>query len=943
MPIRQRLELKNDPVFLMDGSAYVFRSFYANQNMTRSDGMPTNVLYMVLRLLFKLLREETPSYFAFVLDGRGKNFRHRLYSEYKANRSATPEPLAMQLAPLRDALDKMGIACIVSEDCEADDCIASMAARFSQERPVVILGADKDLKQCLSPNVYIWDPSAKAERIITLDSFIDEEGFKPQYWPDYQAIVGDSSDNIPGVPGIGAKGANTLMRAFNGLEDIFSRFAAVPPALRKKLEGHEEHAVMSRKLTTLMCDACPDVGLGSLAPRPPKQKELMEFLNDYELRTLARELSSMLRINGAYSEAQGKTTAPSALTTGFKTSYSVKPAQNSGEKAEAPTQAAQQDKGLPLFDYAAPAQAAAQQWSLFEQAAPASGFSADAAPLLQDLSELAASREIALIPLCDVIGVKNDLRLLLGDGKKEFICTLPAKDGSGQLTLTPGLVEALRGKTVIAPGLKQVCELYPQLRQLPLSACFDLSLSAWLLSPEEYDYSFARLTRRWGAEATAMQGQGESASSPTALALGMRKLLEERLKAQQLYPLLRDMEMPLIPVLLDMQEAGIGIDQDAFKAFLDETQGKLNALTSHIYEAAGQEFNIRSARQLGDILYEKLELPRSRKTAGGQASTSQESLEKLQGKHPVIDYILEYRKLEKLRSTYLEPLPKIADAQNRLHTSFNQSSTATGRLSSSNPNLQNIPVRGGLGERMRACFTAPAGKLIVSADYSQIELRVLAHLSQDPTLLDAFSKGEDIHSRTASLIFETDPAQVTPDQRRNAKTINFGLVYGMGPQKLAQDLGIGMKEAKLFIDRYFERLGKLREYFDFVEKSAKEHGFVSTMTGRRRYTPEILSANQQLRSQARRQAINTCIQGSAADVIKLAMLAAAQDATLKKLDARLILQIHDELLLECPENTAQEAGIRLAEIMSAVKPGGQTLSVPLLVDYGTGRSWADAH
>ncbi|MDL2285312.1 DNA polymerase I [Desulfovibrio sp. OttesenSCG-928-F07] len=968
MSLRQRLELDKDPVFLMDGSAYVFRSFYANQNMTRSDGMPTNVLYMVLRLLFKLMRDETPAHFAFVLDGRGKNFRHRLFEQYKANRTATPEPLVQQLAPLREAIDKMGISCIVSEDCEADDCIASLAARFSKDRPVIIVGADKDLKQCLSPNVYIWDPSGKAEKLISLESFVEEEGFSPEYWPDYQAIVGDSSDNIPGVPGIGAKGAGTLMREFKGLEDIFDRLPAVPPALRKKLEGQKEHAFLSRTLTTLKRDTCIDIELDSIAPQAPKQEELFNFLNEYELRALARELASMLRINNA-ANPEAAQNGGSALTAGFKKSFTVKPAssnnnaniennsaaaKNSSASATTATTSGAQGS---LFNFDASGMAAAQQLSLFDEA-PASTFSVASTPQMQNVSELSQARILTLIPLKDLGGDKNDTRLVIGDGEQEFICSLPFKgdtgpdkpewqsltqSGNSPLKLVAGLADILKQRQIVVPGLKQVQELYPELTALPLENCFDLSLAAWLLSPEEYDYSFSKLTRRWGTDALAVLEQTGKSKSATGIALAMHGLMLERLKGQQLYDLMRNIEIPLIGVLFNMQKEGLGMDTAAFKSFLDETQGKLDELTASIYKEAGQEFNIRSARQLGDILYETLGLPKSKKTAGGQASTSQASLEKLAGKHPIIELILQYRKLEKLRSTYLEPLPKLADAQNRIHTSFNQTSTATGRLSSSSPNLQNIPVRGELGGRMRACFTAAPGRVIVSADYSQIELRVLAHLSGDPTLLDAFSKGEDIHRRTAALIYDVAPESVTPDQRRGAKTINFGLVYGMGPQKLAQDLGISMKEAKVFIDRYFERLGKLREYFDAVEASAKEHGYVSTMTGRRRYTPEILSANQQLRSQARRQAINTCIQGSAADIIKLAMLAVAQDEELKKLGATLILQIHDELLLECPEATAAEAGKRMAQIMSGVQPGGVSMSIPLLSEYGAGKSWADAH
>ncbi|MDR2892419.1 MAG: DNA polymerase I [Deltaproteobacteria bacterium] len=980
MSLRQRLGLSADPIFLMDGSAYIFRGFYANQSMSRADGTPTNVLFMVLRLIFKILREESPAHFAFVLDGKGKNFRHRLYADYKAHRMATPEPLAAQIAPLCEVLRDLGLLVTVSEDCEADDCIASLAARFSQTAPVIIIAADKDLKQCLNPNVYLWDPAGKDEKLTSLQGFIDEIGFEPRYWPDYQAIMGDSSDNIPGVPGIGAKGAGTLMREFKGLEDIFSRLPAVPPALRKKLEGQKEIALLSRQLTTLKLDACPDLSLDQLRPQPPKQRELMDFLTGYELRSLARELSSMLRISGnnlsfaslpGALEAQNRAiekshatiqaTATAATTIASAAAPAATSATTTPATAKSASRAAASAEQGFLWskaDSAADSAAklsAGSQASLLDFAEAASDLQAnlpddsgkaylDGLPRFRKATDLPVGGSLALLFARDLSGDKADTRILIGNGKQEFIFhpATPAGPDNPPSPEMDELLAALNGKRLAAPEFKALCEACPALRKLPLADCFDLSLAAWLLSPEEYDYSFKKLARRWGPEAAARL-QEKTTPLTSSLILSMAALLAESLKANQLDGLMRDLEMPLIPVLLDMQKVGLGIDQKAFAAFLELTEKELAVLSEGIYQDAGRIFNIRSAKQLGEILFDDLGLPKARKTSGGQASTSQEALEKLAGKHPILDKLLEFRKLEKLRSTYLDPLPRLADAQGRLHTSFNQSSTATGRLSSSNPNLQNIPVRGPLGAKMRACFTAAPGNLLVSSDYSQIELRVLAHLSQDPTLLDAFSNNEDIHRRTASLLFETQPDQITPDQRRSAKTINFGLIYGMGPQKLARELGISLSEASGFIERYFAKLGKLKEYFEKVEEDAKTHGYVTSMTGRRRPCPEILSANQQLRSRARRQAINTCIQGSAADIIKLAMLAAAADAGLKELGSTLILQIHDELLLECPVDNAEAAGKRLAKIMSAVKPGGQELLVPLACDWGIGENWAEAH
>jgi len=414
---------------------------------------------------------------------------------------------------------------------------------------------------------------------------------------------------------------------------------------------------------------------------------------------------------------------------------------------------------------------------------------------------------------------------------------------------------------------------------------------------------------------------------------------EPRLEAAGLTALMRELELPLIPVLADMERIGICIDFAAFKSFLAEVSAEVESRTARLHELAGGPFNVRSSQQLAQILFQKLGLKPAGKTPGGALSTANEALEKLEGQHPLIAEILAFRTVEKLRSTYLEPMPRLADAHGRLHTRFNQLATATGRLSSSGPNLQNIPIRGPQGKRMRACFTAAEGNLLVAADYSQVELRVLAHFSQDPALVEAFLHDEDIHSRTAALLFEKDASAISPDERRGAKTINFGLIYGMGPQKLARELSITTNQAKEFIARYFEKLGTLKAFYETLVQDALERGFVTTLAGRRRLLPELFSRNQQVSATARRQAINTVIQGSAADVIKLAMLRTHADQALAGLGARLILQVHDELLLEVPEDAAHQAAEVLRDIMQNVV----SLRVPLKVDIGVGRTWAEAH
>lgn len=967
MSLKERLGLTQEPLWLMDGSAFIFRGFYAFQNMQRSDGFPTNALFIVTRILLRFLREENPRYFSFVLDGKGPTFRHNLYPLYKAQRSATPEPLVQQLDPIKRMVGALGLQLELSNGCEADDCIASLTARFSKERPVVIIGADKDLKQCLKPNVVLWDPGAKEEKLITLDVFHTETGLEPSQWPDVQAVIGDSSDNIPGVPGIGPKTASKIFSDFSSLEDIRDRFDALPPNLQKKFASHLDAMFLYRQLTTLSTDCCPDISLEELAVRPVDPREASTMLQEFELRALARELSAMMnngqvriantpRSNGSTGNSASPADSNGGMLSGATPGgtgsanatagqakdgasgpafgepgwdpFKITPATSGSGTAATEGTAAANAAARPLNgdapkNVASNGRLAAQQISLFGDAPRRLA----SVSLCSDPAELpaCAGHPAAVVP---IMNNGNRLAFAIASGDRECRYSGP---------VAPLAAHLAAASSIAVPDYKAMLRADAVWSSIPVKQWFDLGLAAYLLDPEERDYGWPRLSARWGDELD------RSIDNPGLLALEMSTALASRLAASSLDALMTGLEMPLVPVLASMEEAGIAVNRAAFAAFLDEVQKELDRLTQDVYRVAGGPFNIRSAQQLGELLFKTLELPTVGKTRGGQATTSQEALEKLSGRHPVVDIILDYRKLEKLRSTYLEPLPRLVDASNRIHTTFNQLATATGRLSSSNPNLQNIPARGDLGRRMRSCFTAAPGNRLVSADYSQIELRVLAHMSQDPTLLAAFREGDDIHRRTAGLLYDTPPADVTPDQRRNAKTINFGLIYGMGPQKLAQELRITVNEAKQFIERYFSRLQHLKAFYESVENMAREQGYVTTMAGRRRLLPEMHSANTQLRSQARRQAINTLIQGSAADIIKLAMLAAHGDATLHGLDARLILQVHDELLLEVPAATAEAAGKRLAELMMDVHPGGITLDVPLLVDWGTGTDWGSAH
>ncbi|MFH1914158.1 MAG: DNA polymerase I [Pseudomonadota bacterium] len=877
MPLKERLRFDSEPVYLIDGTALFYRAFYARADLKRADGFPTNAINTTLRVLMNMLRDENPSHVAFIMDGKGPTFRHQLYDRYKAQRPAMPEPLAQQIEPVRRGVELLGVRLMVSDGVEADDSICALAHKYKSDRPVVIVASDKDLKQCLDRNVVMLNQAGKAEKIITLESFREEEGIEPAQWPDYQAIIGDSADNIPGIPKVGPVTARKIMQTCPTLEALRDNCADLPDTLREKVEPELENVFLYRELTRMKADCC-DLPLNHFAIRPMDLDGLHDFLDEFELRGLKRDLPR-------------------------RPSKPGKPAQ-----AAAPAAGGQ----FSLFDSPAAAPVADDEPPTTEAT------STDALPSL-------AGEEVGL--------VFEDDAFFVGVESREYRYTGPAD----------ALVRALEHAAVVAtPSVQELLRADPAWGYLLSSQWFDLSLAAYLLDPEARNYTWPRLR-----QSMTQDGRSEFAEAAGELhprsrglaALAYMNGIRGQVTSADLGPLMRDLEIPLIPVLVSMEQAGIFIDLDAFSGFLDDVSRQLDALTRSIIDHAGEPFNIRSSQQLATILFDKLDIKAGGKTATGQRSTANEVLEAIRGKHPMVEDILEYRMLEKLRSTYLEPLPKLVGDDGRLHTHFNQLATATGRLSSSRPNLQNIPIRGKYGPRMRACFTAGPGAMLAAADYSQIELRVLAHFSGDPALIDAFRGDEDIHTRTAALLTDKEPGEVLPDERRNAKTINFGLIYGMGPQKLARELGITVNEAKEFIERYFDKLATLKAFYDTIVHDAETRGFVTTLAGRRRLLPELHSRNNQLASQAKRQAINTVIQGSAADIIKMAMVAAHKDKELTTLGARVILQVHDELIVEAPEATIRLAGERLKTIMQSVAD----LAVPLKVDLGVGRNWADAH
>ncbi|XPV76958.1 MAG: DNA polymerase I [Desulfovibrio sp.] len=893
MALSDKILFDKKPIFLIDGSAFIYRGFYAYPDLKRSDGFPTNAIFIVLRILLRILREEQPEHLAFFIDGKGKTFRNDLYDEYKANRPKMPEPLAEQIEPLKEAVSLFGLHLHVTDGVEADDCIASLAARFKKERPVVIVGADKDLRQCLDDNVYLWDPAGKKEKFTTLEDFTEETGLTPAQWPDYQALIGDSADNIPGIPGVGPKTADKIMAECPTLEDLKEGYTKLAPKLAKKVEDHLEKIFIYRDLTRMKTDCCTGTPAEEYRVQTMDVQAAADYLKTYEFRSLHKELLRFAGISDGLEADTPKSATPSK-----------------GKKAAA-------KKGTPqlsLFDMGGTAPAAKK-----EDLEPAE------IQKVEKISELPPAKS-------QLVGiVRRSKGFHIGIGGKEYLYT-------GREDFLADYV--VKAKVIAVPSVHDLLRKEQAWTYISSKKWFDASLAAYLLNPEERNYDWDRL------HGSLFQDSPEFADAPEvhpdAHGLGVlafREAVMPRVEDANLTKLMDKLEIPLIPVLASMEKQGLGIDTKAFTEFLKEVQYDIDELTKEIYDKAGKSFNIRSSQQMGTILFEELGLKPGGKTSGGALSTAVSVLEKIQHQHPIVGDILKYRKLEKLRSTYLEPLPKLVGKDGRIHSNFNQLATATGRLSSSRPNLQNIPIRGPQGKRMRACFKAQDGYLLAAADYSQVELRVLTHFSKDPELVDAYVNDQDIHSRTAALLFDKELSEITSDERRDAKTINFGLIYGMGPQKLGRELGIKLNEAKAFIERYFERLSTLHDFYEGIVDKAKEHGYVTTLAGRRRLVPDILSGNNLLFSQAKRQAINTVIQGSAADIIKLAMLSVQKDEKLKELEARLILQVHDELLIEAPEANIKEAEERLCELMQNVIE----LSVPLKVDSGVGKTWAEAH
>lgn len=848
-------------LMILDGNSVVNRAFYGVRPLNAPDGTPTNAVYGFLAILQKLFEGEAPDSLCVAFDLPAPTFRHEMYEGYKAQRKPMPEELAVQMPLLKETLDAMHIRRLEAAGWEADDVLGAVSAICEKSGwACEIVTGDKDSFQLITETTSVLHVKSRMGQTETIlydrARFEEEYGFAPPLMVDLKALMGDASDNIPGVPGIGEKTALDLVRRYGRVADIYAGLDGldIKDSVRKKLAAGRESAEMSYTLATISREAPVELKPEDAAWSRDFGPELYAVLDRLGFRR--------------FIEKWGLAPAPEAV-----------------QEAES--------RAMP------------------------------------ELSALTAQEAEARIRAAETLGLA-----LPGDD----LDSLSLCDGEAIFTLNWGeLGEDYNRllRLVFSPEVKKSAHGVKDLMGLALAEglgtegfVFDTELAAYVLDPTESGYDLGKLTKRYlGAELP-------EARAALELMAPMRAKLAEN-GAEKLY---FDIELPLCQVLAEMERAGFLVDRKALADFGESLTAGIDALQRGIWELAGHEFNINSPKQLGEVLFDELMLPAGKKTKTGW-STNADILEKLIGKHPIIGDILEYRMLTKLKSTYADGLLKVISADGRIHTNFRMTVTATGRLSSTEPNLQNIPVRRELGAQIRRMFVAAPGCVLVDADYSQIELRLLAHISGDETMQNAFKSGEDIHAVTASQVFGLPLAEVTPAQRSSAKAVNFGIVYGISAFSLAQDIKVSPAEARAYIDAYMQKYHGVREYMDRVIAEAKERGYVETLFGRRRPVPELKASNFNTRSFGERVARNMPIQGTAADIIKLAMVNVRRRLRAEGMEARLILQVHDELIAECPEREAERVAALLEEEMERAV----TLSVPLTAEAHSGHSWAEAH
>ena len=918
------------PLVLVDGSSYLYRAFHALPPLTTSKGLPTGAVKGVLNMLKSLRKQYPDSPFAVVFDAKGGTFRDDMYAEYKANRPSMPDDMRVQIEPLHASVIALGFPLLCVEGVEADDVIGTLArSSAAADRPVVISTGDKDMAQLVDGHITLVNTMTGS--VLDVEGVKEKFGVSPEQIIDYLALMGDSSDNIPGVPGIGPKTASGLLVGVGGgLVDLYEKLDIVPTLpirgaknLPAKLEEHREMAFLSYQLATIKIDVPLDIGLEDLHLKAPDCEKLIALYTELEFKSWIAEVEREAKRAGQVIAQEAP--VESADT---EVQYEIILDQARFEVWLKKLQDAQ----LIAFD------------------TETTGLDAQQAQLV-GLSFAVKPGEAAYIPLThSYMGVPEQL-----DRDTVLRALKPLLEDPNKAKVGQHAKFDMNILANCAIGGDPACGISVQ------GIAFDTMLESYVLDSTATRHDMDSLALKYLGHSTtsfqdiagkgakqltfdqiSLEQAGPYAAEDADVTLRLHNVLHEKLLAiPSLNSVLTDIEMPLVPVLARIERQGALVDAKLLGVQSVELGDKMVALEREAFEIAGEEFNLSSPKQLGVILYEKLGLPIISKTAKGQPSTAEAVLAELaEQDFPLPKVLMQYRSMSKLKSTYTDRLPEqINPRTGRIHTSYHQAVTATGRLSSSDPNLQNIPIRTAEGRRIRQAFVAPPGYKLLAADYSQIELRIMAHLAKDEGLLHAFRNNLDVHSATAAEVFGVELSDVTTDQRRSAKAINFGLIYGMSAFGLAKQIGVDRKQSQAYIDRYFARYPGVLDYMERTRTQAAEQGYVETIFGRRLYLPEINAKNPALRKGAERTAINAPMQGTAADIIKKAMVAVDNWLSASGLEARVILQVHDELVLEVREDLVEQVSEALRVHMS----DAATLDVPLVVEVGVGNNWDEAH
>ena len=912
------LALEKKPLFmLIDGHALVHRAYHAITGsipLTTRVGVPTTAVFGFTNILLKALEDVKPTHWAIAFDLDKPTFRHLQYQDYKAGRAETPDDLRVQFKRVRELVEAFGIPIIEREGYEADDVLGALSFKASQQgAESIILTGDQDAMQLVGPLVRIRYQSGKGETSMYDEQAVRERyGVEAKQITDFKGLKGDPSDNIPGVPGIGDKTAAKLLQQFGSVEDLYRRIDEVEPAkLRENLKQHEAAARQSKYLATIKTDLDVPVGLEQFKVGSYDRERVVALFRELEF---TRMLDRLPRMDGATLTVgkQASLLEPEpAAATAAKGDYRV---VDTTEELEALATELRQ-AGRFAFD--------TETTGLNTLDAQLVGLSFSTAPETARYVPVGhrAGRQLSLDQALSV------LKPILEDPAVQKLAHNAKYDMS--VLATHGVtVRGVTEDTMLAAAL--VGEKSASLKPLAFAKLgIEMTPITALIGTGKKQRSMAEVDI---PSATAY------AAADADMTLRLWPILEKTLKEQECLPLFYNIEMPLVPVLMAMERRGITLDVKRLQQMSVDLQAKLGDLERRIYDSVGHRFNINSPQQLSDVLFKEIGLPKSKRTQSGY-STDAAVLETLKGVHPVIELMLEYREISKLRSTYVEALPTLVNpATGRLHTTYNQIGAATGRLSSNDPNLQNIPVRTELGRQVRSAFVAgEPGWQLLSADYSQIELRILAHMTEDPALVEAFRNDEDIHASTASKVFNVPLGEVTPDQRRFAKVVNFGILYGMGEFGLASRAEMSREEAAPIIASYFEKYKGIQTYLDDTKRQALEKGYVQTLFGRRRSTPELQSGNRNIRMAGERMAVNMPIQGTAADLMKIAMINVHRAIEERQLQARMLLQVHDELIFEAPENEMDALKDLARDVMSRA----MEMKIPLKVDVKMGRTWGD--